>query len=105
LIDTCQGDSGGALMAFVNNTWVLAGLTSNGYGCAQAGYPGVYTRVSSFTSFINASMNFSLIETTTVTSTTIIDKSISSLMFWFSFLVLDFVSYIQKVLILTFCFF
>jgi secreted trypsin-like serine protease len=81
LIDTCQGDSGGPLMAFVNNRWVLAGLTSSGYGCAEAGYPGVYTRVSYFISFINHNEG------------NIIDKSISSLMFWFSFLVLVFVSY------------
>ncbi len=60
LIDTCQGDSGGPLMAFVNNTWILAGLTSFGYGCAEAGYPGVYTRVSSFISFINTNINSSV---------------------------------------------
>ncbi|CAF0874640.1 unnamed protein product [Adineta steineri] len=52
--DTCQGDSGGPLMAFVDNTWVLAGITSSGQGCAQAGYPGIYTRVSPFISFIDS---------------------------------------------------
>jgi len=100
-IDTCQGDSGGPLMAFVNNTWVLAGLTSNGYGCAQAGYPGVYTRVSSLISFINANINSPVVGTTTVPLTTqsnhneahIINKSILILIFSFSFLVLVFVSY------------
>ncbi|CAF2528240.1 unnamed protein product [Rotaria sp. Silwood2] len=56
--DTCQGDSGGPLMAFVNNRWVLAGITSRGNGCARVGYPGVYTRVSSFISFINSNVDF-----------------------------------------------
>lgn len=57
--DTCQGDSGGPLMAFVNNRWVLAGTTSVGIGCAQAGYPGIYTRTSTFTSFIQSNVNMS----------------------------------------------
>ena len=39
-------------MAYMNNKWVLAGLTSYGTGCARAGYPGIYTRVSSYISFI-----------------------------------------------------
>jgi len=102
LIDTCQGDSGGPLMAFVNNTWILAGLTSFGQGCAEAGYPGVYTRVSSFISFIDANFNSTVVETTSVALTTTqsnhnegnrINKSILILMFWFTFLVLAVVSY------------
>ncbi len=56
-LDTCQGDSGGPLMAFVNDCWVLAGLTSYGVGCAQAGFPGVYTRVSAFIPFIESNTN------------------------------------------------
>ena len=49
-IDTCQGDSGGPLM--VNG--VLIGLTSFGIGCARPGYPGVYTEVKTYASFIQS---------------------------------------------------
>ncbi|CAK8680068.1 unnamed protein product [Clavelina lepadiformis] len=53
-VDTCQGDSGGPLICLVGeNTWYQVGLTSFGIGCAQPGYPGVYTRLSYFSQWIN----------------------------------------------------
>lgn len=42
--DACQGDSGGPLYDQEND--VLVGITSWGYECADAFYPGVYARIA-----------------------------------------------------------
>jgi secreted trypsin-like serine protease len=57
--DTCQGDSGGPLVelgAAGNGADILWGLTSWGIGCAD-GFPGVYTNVRRYTSWIQSYLN------------------------------------------------
>lgn len=48
--DACQGDSGGPMYY----GGVLIGVISWGNGCANARYPGVSTRVASYTDWIVA---------------------------------------------------
>lgn len=50
--DQCQGDSGGPLIH--NN--VVVGVCSWGHSCAQPRYPGVNTRVSRYTAWIQATV-------------------------------------------------
>ncbi|KPI97653.1 Proclotting enzyme [Papilio xuthus] len=56
--DSCQGDSGGPLMQPVWNSknfttsMYQIGVVSYGKQCAQAGFPGVYTRVTQFIPWI-----------------------------------------------------
>merc|ERR1719474_2223175 len=59
--DSCQGDSGGPFMC--GNQ--LSGIVSWGYGCAEAGYPGVYTQTSYFIDWINANADLGPPPTTT----------------------------------------
>jgi secreted trypsin-like serine protease len=40
-----------------NDVWEVVGITSNGVGCAEPGYPGIYTRVAAYESWINVTRN------------------------------------------------
>ena len=61
--DSCQGDSGGPFMC--GNQ--LSGIVSWGYGCAMAGYPGVYTQTSYFIDWIMENADLGPPPTTTTT--------------------------------------
>eukprot|EP00064_Thunnus_orientalis_P022711 superscaffoldBa00007912_g22926 len=50
----CQGDSGGPMVTKTGSVWVQAGVMSFGFGCLLPNLPGVYTRVSTYESWINS---------------------------------------------------
>ena len=54
--DSCAGDSGGPMVDAIANGKQV-GVVSFGFGCGQAGYPGVYARVSNYVDWISATAN------------------------------------------------
>ncbi|XP_018327571.1 proclotting enzyme [Agrilus planipennis] len=72
-IDTCQGDSGGPLLVVgKHGEYVLEGIVSFGFGCAEKDLLGVYTNLSEFLPWIRAKLKTenvrqeNFIETTTL---------------------------------------
>ncbi len=55
-IDACQGDSGGPLVV-ATPVPTLAGLVSFGTECAKAGYPGLYTRLTTFLPWLQSKID------------------------------------------------
>ncbi|XP_022090489.1 trypsin-like [Acanthaster planci] len=60
--DSCQGDSGGPIVSSYGSSPVsgstpnptLRGIVSWGYGCADSRYPGVYTNIANYCSWISS---------------------------------------------------
>ncbi|XP_042889872.1 trypsin beta-like [Penaeus japonicus] len=52
--DACFGDSGGPLTVLQDGRHVLIGLVSFGHSCALPSWPGIYTRVSEYRSWIDS---------------------------------------------------
>merc|ERR1711988_2004029 len=67
--DSCHGDSGGPLSVLgQDDRYSQIGIVSWGNGCAEPGYPGVYTRLTSLLDWVNQPQTVSA-STTTTTST------------------------------------
>lgn len=45
------------MMFTSDNIWEQVGITSSGYGCALPTYPGIYTRVAAYQTWINEIVN------------------------------------------------
>ncbi|XP_067237782.1 trypsin-3-like [Chanodichthys erythropterus] len=55
--DSCQGDSGGPMVNKNDSLWVQSGIVSFGRDCGLPKFPGVYTRVSEYQSWINSKIS------------------------------------------------
>lgn len=51
--DACNGDSGGPV---IGSDGTLVGVVSWGQGCAEPGYPGVYTRLGNYVDWIKSNI-------------------------------------------------
>uniref|UniRef100_A0A0A9WVP2 Vitamin K-dependent protein C n=1 Tax=Lygus hesperus TaxID=30085 RepID=A0A0A9WVP2_LYGHE len=60
--DSCQGDSGGPLLVHNGGEkYEIVGIVSWGVGCGRPGYPGVYTRVTSYLNWVKKNIQDSCV--------------------------------------------
>ena len=59
VMDACTGDSGGPCIKLIKGNWVVVGIVSWGNGCGKIQYPGVYTKVLSYNTWIRQICGFS----------------------------------------------
>ncbi|XP_051742267.1 trypsin [Ctenopharyngodon idella] len=55
--DSCQGDSGGPMVNKNDSLWIQSGIVSFGRDCGLPKFPGVYTRVSEYQSWISSQIS------------------------------------------------
>jgi len=55
-VDACKGDSGGPLACYIDGKYQLIGVISWGFGCGKAENPGVYSRVTHYSKWIEEQM-------------------------------------------------
>lgn len=67
--DSCQGDSGGPMVNKNNSQWIQSGIVSFGRDCGIPKFPGVYTRVSQYQSWISSQISSDLPGFVSFTST------------------------------------
>ena len=72
--DSCQGDSGGAMwhQDALGNTYQV-GIVSSGRGCARPNYPGIYTNVGFYKTWIDSQITEDLLPDDSMYSSTLED--------------------------------
>uniref|UniRef100_A0A671PFD5 Zgc:112038 n=1 Tax=Sinocyclocheilus anshuiensis TaxID=1608454 RepID=A0A671PFD5_9TELE len=58
--DSCQGDSGGPMVNKNGSQWIQSGIVSFGRDCGLPKFPGVYTSVSQYQSWISTQISSDL---------------------------------------------